>query len=65
MIWIFVLAVGIAMTFTTLGVYSVWLKVFLACLKLALVVISVLSLAFLWKHIFRKAPAIRDGSIQG
>ncbi len=55
MIWIFVLAVGIAMTFTTLGVYSVWLKVFAAGLKVALLMVSVLSLAFVWKRVSRKS----------
>jgi len=59
MIWIFVLAVGIAMTFTTLGVYSVWLKVFAAGLKIALLVIFALLLPFLWKRLFRKASAVQ------
>ena len=53
MFWIIVLAVGVALTFTTLGAYSVWLKILVAGLKVALLVVSVLTLAFIWKHVFR------------
>lgn len=60
MIWIFMLVVGIVIAFTTLGAFSVWLKVFAVGLKLALLVISVLTLAFIWKHIFKKSITTRD-----
>jgi len=54
MVWIIVLAVGFAVTFTVLGAYSVWFKILLAGLKVALVVIGILTLAFVWLRIFRK-----------
>jgi len=57
MFWIIVLAVGFAMTFTALGAYSVWLKVLVAALKVALWLVGILTLAFVWKRIFRKASA--------
>jgi len=55
MFWIFLLAVGLVLTFTTLGAFSVWLKVFAVGLKLALFVISVFSLFFVWKHFLPKS----------
>ena len=61
MIWVFILAVGIALAFTTLGAFSVWLKVFAIGFKLALCVISVLTFAFIWKHFFQK-PKVTDDS---
>lgn len=55
MIWIFMLAIGLAMTFTTLGAFSVWVKLLAVGLKVALFLLGFLTLAFIWKHFFRKA----------
>ena len=54
MIWVFVLAFGIAITFSVLGALSVWLKLLSVGLKLALSALGILTFAFLWMHIFRK-----------
>lgn len=54
MFWIILLVAGFALTFTTLGAYFVWFKMLLVGLKVALFVIGVLTLAFVWKRIFRK-----------
>lgn len=62
MFWIIVLAVGVALTFTTLGAYSVWFKILVAGLKLALLVLSVLTLAFIWKRVFRGPSPVPKGS---
>jgi len=56
MIWVFVLAIGIAITFSTLGAFSVWLKLFAVGFKVALFVVGLLTLAFVWKHCFRRTP---------
>jgi len=58
MIWIFALAIGLAMTFSTLGAFSVWIKVLAVGLKVALFAISILTLAFIWKHLFRNKKNI-------
>lgn len=59
MFWICILAVGAAMTFSTLGAYSVWLKIFAFGFKLAFSIISVLTLWIIWKHFF-KSRATND-----
>jgi hypothetical protein len=56
MIWVFVLGAGLALTFSTLGALSVWVKLLAIGLKAALFVLGILSLAFIWKHLFRKSP---------
>lgn len=54
MILIFVLGAGLALTFGTLGALSVWVKILTLGLKAVLFVLGILSLAFIWKHFFRK-----------
>jgi hypothetical protein len=54
MIWIFLLAIGLAMTFTTLGSFFVWVKLLAIGIKVVLVAFGILSVAFVWKHIFHK-----------
>jgi len=54
MIWIVVLATGLALTFSTLGAVSVWVKLLAVGLKVALLVIGCLTLVLVWKHFFRK-----------
>lgn len=55
MFWIFLLGIGIAITFIKLGAISVWVTVLAAGLKAALFVVAILTLAFVWKHVFRKS----------
>jgi len=55
MIWIVVLAIGLALTFSTLGAFSVWVTLLAVGLKVALFVIGCLTLVIVWKHFFRKA----------
>lgn len=50
MIWVFVLAIGVAITFSTLGAVSVWVKLLAVGLKVALFALGVLTLAFAWKQ---------------
>jgi hypothetical protein len=57
MFWICILAVGAAMTFSTLGAYSVWLKIFAFGFKLMFLFVSVLTLWFIWKHVFKTKTA--------
>ena len=54
MIWVFILVIGVALTFSALGAFSVWLKLMAVGLKVALFVIGILILVFAWKHIFDK-----------
>jgi len=60
MFWIFLIAVGVVLTFTTLGAFSVWLKVFAIGLKVAMLVISVLTLAFIWKHFLPRSKTAQN-----
>jgi hypothetical protein len=53
MFWICILAIGAAMTFSALGAYSVWFKIFVFGFKLVLWIISILTLWFVWKHFFK------------
>lgn len=57
MIWVFILAIGVAITFSTLGALSVWVKLLLVVVKAVVVLLGILSLGFLWKHIFHKTKA--------
>jgi len=54
MIWVFVLAIGVAITFSTLGALSVWVKLFAVGLKVVLFALGLLTLAFVWKRFPRK-----------
>ena len=52
MFWIFILLAGLALTFSTLGAYSVLISVLSGVLKLALLVIAGLSIALIWRKFF-------------
>lgn len=54
MFWIFMLIVGVAATFTTLGMYAVWFKVLLIVLVAAMLMIVALTGAIIWRRIFQK-----------
>jgi hypothetical protein len=54
MFWIALLVVGAAMTFSTLGAMSVWLKLFAIGFKFLLALLSVVTLWFVWKRFLPK-----------
>ncbi len=54
MMWIFLLAVGAAATFTVLGMFSVWIKVLSAALTMTLTALGVVLLLLVLKRVFRK-----------
>lgn len=54
MIWIFMLALGAAATFATLGMYAVWLKVLSMALMAAVVIIVGLTGGLVWRRMFEK-----------
>jgi hypothetical protein len=54
MFWIFMLIVGVAATFTALGMYAVWFKVLLIALVAAMLMIVALTGAIIWRRIFQK-----------
>lgn len=54
MFWIFLLVAGFAVVFMQLGAVSVWAAVFAGGLRLALLVIAILGIAFLWRKVFQK-----------
>jgi hypothetical protein len=53
MFWIFILVAVLALMFVKLGVYSVWVTVLSAGLKLAVLVIAFLLIALAWRKYFR------------
>lgn len=54
MFWIFMLIVGVAATFTALGMYAVWFKVSMIALAAAMLMIVTLTGAMIWRRIFHK-----------
>jgi len=62
MIWAFILAIGVAITFSTLGAVSVWVKLLAAGLKVSLFALGLLTLTFIWKHAFRRKDVARAAS---
>lgn len=54
MFWIFILFASLAAFFVKLGAYSVWVSMLALFLKLAVIIIVVLSVALLWKKVSRK-----------
>ncbi len=54
MFWIFMLVVGVAATFTALGMYAVWAKVLMIALVAAMLMIVTLTGAMIWRRIFHK-----------
>lgn len=54
MVWIFMMALGAAATFATLGMYAVWLKVLSIALAGAVVIIVALTGGLLWRRVFQK-----------
>ena len=54
MFWIFILFTALAFLFIKLGAVSVWVAIFSAGLKLALLVIAGLTTALLWRKFFGK-----------
>jgi hypothetical protein len=55
MFWVALLAVAVAVTFSTIGTMSVWIKMFALGAKALLLIIGALTLWFIWKHFFKKA----------
>jgi len=54
MVWIFMLVVGAAATFTTLGMYAVWFKVLSIALLVAMVMIAGFTGVMVWNRFFQK-----------
>ena len=54
MFWTFLLFSGLALVFTQLGAYSVWVVLLVGGLKLALLVIAGFVIALLWRKVFQK-----------
>ena len=54
MFWIFLLTIGGAFAFVTIGAQSVWLQIFGLGFKVAGVVLSVLGLWFVWRYLSKR-----------
>ena len=54
MFWIFLLAIGGAIAFGTIGAQSVWLQIFGLGFKVAGVVLSALGLWFVWRYLSKR-----------
>lgn len=64
MFWIFILVVGTSAAFIRLGSLSVWTSVFTFGLKLAFLVITLITVTIIWKHfkvtdVFKKTNIIK------
>jgi hypothetical protein len=54
MFWIFILFTALALFFIKLGAVSVWVTLFSAGLKIALLVIAGLTIALIWNKFSKK-----------
>jgi hypothetical protein len=54
MFWIFIIFVILATIFVKIGAYSVWVSMLSLLLKIACIVIVLLSVGLLWKQIMAK-----------
>jgi hypothetical protein len=54
MFWIFLLAIGGAIAFGTIGAQSVWLQIFGLGFKVGGVVLSALGLWFVWRYLSKR-----------
>jgi hypothetical protein len=54
MFWILILIAGLVACFVKLGMYSVWMTVLFAGLKLAVIIIMFLVAAMVWVKVFKK-----------
>lgn len=64
MFWIFMMIVGGAATFATLGMYSVWSKVLTMLLLAAILVIASLVAVLLWGRLSRQPNDVSTKSNQ-
>ena len=53
MFWGFILLTGLAFVFAQLGAMSVWVSVLKLGLMLALLVLAVIGIVFLWRKVFK------------
>ncbi len=54
MFWIFLLTIGGAFAFVTIGAQSVWLQIFGLGFKVVCVVLSVAGLWFAWRYLSKR-----------
>ncbi len=54
MIWLFLLFIGFAATFWTIGRYSVWVAIFALGLKFLVLVIALIFLAFTISYVLKE-----------
>ena len=60
MFWIFILIGSFALMFVQLGAYSVWVSILSVGLKIAVLVITCLGIALLWRKVFGKKRSTTD-----